>query len=148
MADGHRHDLHGCLAGLVAALVLAYSIYEHGAPRNDEAVAAVCGVLIGTWLLSPDLDMWGTRPIQRWWLLRFLWAPYSFAFGHRGISHGWILGPITRLIYIGIPIAAVCFIWQLRPGSWASWGVGGIVVGNWVHLLGDGILPFQKSSRG
>jgi len=143
MADGKTHELHGLLAGgalLVLALALA---------RAEPAYIA-SGLVLGTVLLSPDLDMARTRPSSWWGPLRVMWWPYAWAFDHRGVSHSWIVGPLTRLIYIGLPVGLVwwgCF--QLEGvGPWLAWVAGGIVLGNWLHLLGDVSSSRRRRHRG
>jgi len=57
--------------------------------------------------LSPDLDLARSDPASRWGLLRYLWWPYAVVFHHRGLSHSLLLGPITRLLYLGLLVASV-----------------------------------------
>jgi len=58
-------------------------------------------------LLSPDLDLRKNLARRRWGPLGFIWAPYSRIFKHRGISHNLVLGPLTRLIYLGAVFGVV-----------------------------------------
>jgi len=63
--------------------------------------------LLSSLFLSPDLDLHKNRARRRWGPLGFIWAPYSKIFKHRGVSHNLLLGPLTRLIYLGIVFGVV-----------------------------------------
>lgn len=53
----------------------------------------------GLWL-SNDLDI-NSRIYRRWGPLRFLWYPYQRLVAHRSwISHGLVVGPVVRLLYL------------------------------------------------
>ena len=135
MADGKTHDLHGILAAVIVAAVV-WVFWAQGASHHLWALPL--GTLAGTTLFSPDLDMWNTTPTRRWGPLRILWAPYCWAFDHRGHSHGWITGPASRLIYFGVPVALGWWYFEFVGfGPWVGFLTGGIVFGNWVHLVGD-----------
>ncbi|MCX7750606.1 MAG: metal-binding protein [Candidatus Bipolaricaulota bacterium] len=61
------------------------------------------GAYVGASLfLSPDLDLATSRAARRWRGARILWRPYAALFRHRGISHSPFLGPLTRLVYLGL----------------------------------------------
>ena len=66
------------------------------------------GYLVGTFLLSPDIDMPTSNPSKRWSLLRFIWYPYQKFSKHRGLSHVPVIGSLLRLFYI---TAVVVFLY-------------------------------------
>ncbi|MDO4245282.1 MAG: metal-binding protein [Deinococcus sp.] len=114
--------------------------------------------MAGTFLLSPDLDLSEGRvdSKRRWGPLGFLWVPYGKMFSHRGLSHTWLVGPLTRLIYLAL-IAAL--VWTVVKYAWPQLGLGwprlpqpfpykvalpiaaGYYVSQWLHLVADGISP-------
>ncbi|WP_255334479.1 DUF2227 family putative metal-binding protein [Methanosarcina sp. KYL-1] len=49
--------------------------------------------LFGTFFLSPDLDI-KSGPYRRWGALKVIWRPYQRLFGHRGVLHHPVFGPI------------------------------------------------------
>jgi uncharacterized metal-binding protein len=149
MADGHKHEQHGIFASLLPLAVFAVASVSEGHTACLEAVLVSGGILFGAFLLSPDLDIWRSRPNNWWGPLRVLWAPYAWAFDHRGLSHSWITGPLSRLLYLGLPVGTVWYLgWEFQgAGPWLLWVTAGVILGNWVHLLGDGILPFRKIRR-
>lgn len=58
--------------------------------------------LIGTYWLSPDLDM-DTRVFRRWGILRVMWIPYAKLALHRSkLSHSAIGGPVRLLYLLGL----------------------------------------------
>ncbi|HEY9687205.1 MAG TPA: metal-binding protein [Coleofasciculaceae cyanobacterium] len=72
---------------------------------------AVAMITVGTWvggfLLSPDLDT-RSRPFYRWGVFRFIWWPYQWVAKHRsGLSHGVILAPWLRLLYLSAVLIAI-----------------------------------------
>jgi len=68
------------------------------------------GYVLGTFLLSPDLDLKHSKPSKRWKALKILWRPYQKKSKHRGISHIPILGTFTRLLYIFLLITALYYL--------------------------------------
>ncbi len=58
------------------------------------------GYLLGTFFLSPDLDLKHSKPSKRWKAFRFIWRPYQKVSKHRGLSHVPLLGGLTRLTYL------------------------------------------------
>ncbi|RMF91358.1 MAG: hypothetical protein D6733_01355 [Methanobacteriota archaeon] len=39
--------------------------------------------------------------------LRYIWLPYILIFKHRGLSHNPVIGPLTRLLYLGALIIGI-----------------------------------------
>jgi len=135
VSSGKAHDVHGVIVGLLGGLLIYLLTWD--------VLGAAClygGVLFGTFFLSPDLDMNFTRPYRRWGPLSFLWWPYAKLFDHRGWSHGWIIGPVSRIVYLGIPVYLIWYQYDFQgAGEWIGWLLVGIVLGNWIHLIGDRI---------
>lgn len=111
-------------------------------------IGYVLAYLAGTFLVTPDLDLHGSKPKKRWGLLRILWRPYAALVPHRSsFSHGWLIGPATRLAYLALlalpPLIATN---ALEPtGTLAQhlgWRIGaavalGYYVSQWMHLIAD-----------
>ncbi len=74
------------------------------------------GYLIGTFLLSPDLDTKGSKPSKRWGMFGFVWRPYQAKSKHRGLSHMPILGSFIRLTYLNFFVITLYLIlsWLIR----------------------------------
>lgn len=104
--------------------------------------------LLGTFLITPDLDLWVSKPRKRWGLLRILWMPYSTLMTHRRLSHGYLLGPLTRIIYLALlltPIALAPALFEslhhltlayFTPDA-AIGAITGYYASQWMHLIAD-----------
>lgn len=133
-----------------------YYYYAPIAWDNPLIWSFLAAYLIGTFLITPDLDLatQSVRPKQRWGPLGWIWVPYGRLFSHRGLSHSWILGPGTRVLYLLALAAAVMGLldWALAQAgrefipAW-SWqrqvppallsGVAGYYLSQWIHLTAD-----------
>ncbi|WP_117238026.1 metal-binding protein [Thermus sediminis] len=161
MPAGRVHEAINLTAlGLGGIAYLAY-----GGPLEDpRALAFALSYLTGTFLLSPDLDLAekGVRAKRRWGVLGFLWRPYGWLFRHRGLSHTWILGPLTRLGYLFFLLfllygffsgmaallgASFALVLPPLPSGVLWWGLLGYYLSQWLHLLADGIYPDHDLKR-
>lgn len=128
-------------------------------PAQGVAGYMAGGVLGALWL-SPDLDLEDSRPSRRWGLLRVLWAPYRAFHPHRGASHSYLYGPLSRLLYLlllvlllgglgGVaPKESLSFFGQAfskSPDFFAS-ALLGYLVSQWAHSFQDGV-PLRRASR-
>jgi len=103
MALGRTHDLINLMALPGFFYFLPKELY----------VPFGAGYLVGTFLLSPDIDLPNSRPSKRWSFLRCLWAPYQSVSRHRGVSHLPVVGSLVRLVYL---IAVVLFLYFVLLG--------------------------------
>jgi len=116
--------------------------------------------LLGTFLITPDLDLaeQQVRAKGHWGWLGWLWVPYGWMFAHRGLSHTWLIGPLTRLLYLGAVGLVVFWLCgaimsylgldislqaQLKaPPQEVFWAlVLGYYTSQWLHLIADGTWP-------
>jgi uncharacterized metal-binding protein len=127
----------------------------------------------GTFMLSPDLDLaeQNVDSKKNWGILGFLWIPYGMMFSHRGLSHTWLVGPLTRLLYLGVLLAVPIYLLRqpvlqaelpgvtrgivydllnslqnvFSSGVLASQAGAGLMLGyyvsQWLHLIADGVSP-------
>lgn len=122
--------------------------------------------LVGTFLVTPDLDLaeQGVRAKSNWGLLGMLWIPYGAMFSHRGLSHTWLIGPLTRIIYIAVVALTLAYVaaavapffgytLSIRTqlvNNWQELALGGLIgyyVSQWLHLVADGIAPDHGMRR-
>jgi uncharacterized metal-binding protein len=161
MPSGRAHEaINLTLLGLGGALYLA----QGGSPEEPRALAFLLGYLTGTFLLSPDLDLAekGVRAQGRWGVLGALWRPYGWLFRHRGLSHTWILGPLTRLGYLLLLLfllygllkgvaafmgASLALALPPLPKEVLLFGLLGYYLSQWLHLVADGIWPDHDLRR-
>ena len=161
MPSGRTHEaINLTLLGLGGAFYLA----QGGSPEEPRALAFLLGYLAGTFLLSPDLDLAekGVRAQRRWGVLGALWRPYGWLFRHRGLSHTWILGPLTRLGYLLLLLfllygllkgvaafmgASLALALPPLPKEVLLFGLLGYYLSQWLHLVADGIWPDHDLRR-
>lgn len=155
--SGRVHNLINLATyGVLAAGVLVATRQGLLTVTPTQALHFSLGFFAGTFLLSPDLDLAEGQvdSKRRWGVLGFLWVPYGRAFSHRGLSHTWLLGPLTRLIYIGslvgVLVGLLRFVWVQMPLPSLSSAADlhgalppllGYYVSQWLHLIADGIRP-------
>lgn len=128
------------------------------AGRVDAVLAFGVGFAVGTLLITPDLDLRFNDAARRWGALRFVWTPYHLLSKHRGVSHTYLVGPVTRLLYLAAwVLPALLLTGAVRPGELgrggvpagvrmaAAQGMAGYLVSQWLHLMADGIWPFMPA---
>ncbi len=134
MALGRTHDL-------VNLTVLPLFFYF--LPKEFYAPFGL-GYVVGTFLLSPDVDLPGSKPAKRWGLLRCIWFPYQSLSRHRGISHLPVIGSLLRLLYL---IGLVLFLYFTLLGviSTLDKSIAGVLSGfNPFELLSE-VFRDEKS---
>ncbi len=90
MASGRTHDIINLTVFPIAVYYL----------KPEDFTGFFVGYMIGTFFISPDNDIFHSKPNKRWKKLQFIWKPYTKLFSHRGISHFPFLGLTTKLLYI------------------------------------------------
>ena len=175
MPSGRTHESINLLVYGAAAVGYAYARQAGLTAEFDTLLAPQTlkifslSYFIGTFLVTPDLDLAENRMQARnnWGLLGMLWIPYGALFSHRGLSHTWVVGPLTRLLYlVGIGLALSWVAAQVGPyfgygfsftaklaQNWPELALGalaGYYLSQWLHLLADGIRPdhgFKRNKR-
>ena len=100
MASGRTHELLNLMFLPPALYFLPKEVY----------VPFTAGYLLGTFLLSPDMDMGHSKPAKRWRLLRCIWSPYQAFSKHRGLSHLPVIGSLIRLLYLILALVFIYFV--------------------------------------
>jgi len=123
---------------------------------STEAAAFVFAYAFSALFLSPDLDLHTSRPYLRWGVLRWLWAPYAFVFKHRKLSHHLLLGPLSRMAYLGVLVIGGAAIYVLvarrslpevvAPIPLLIAVLIGLYLPNLTHVILDR-LPLRRRSR-
>lgn len=137
MALGRVHEV----VNLLALPAFLYFI------PKEHYLTFVAGYLIGTFLLSPDLDLKVSKPTKRWGPFRYLWRPYQKKSRHRGLSHVPFFGTFLRLSYITAVLLFISWLLGFREPfrilSEASLWEGsfyfliGIVLSEIMHIIMD-----------
>lgn len=137
--------------GLSALLVLREWI------MISQALLFLGSYVFSMFWMSPDLDLSKSVAFYRWGVLRWFWLPYAWIFRHRQTSHHPLLGPLSRILYIGIVALAAMFIYWLAtgcPGPRLHLSVQAIVpicmglyLPNLEHILADRISTLHRRKR-
>ncbi|NJP04149.1 MAG: DUF2227 family putative metal-binding protein [Chloroflexaceae bacterium] len=113
MPSATTHDRIALIAA--AALTVPTYVILHSGFQQDPTTAyqgtllVIGSHLVGSWWLSPDLDIDGSID-DRWGPLRPIWLPYMKLVPHRHfVSHSGISG-LFRLIYLLLMIAGLLFL--------------------------------------
>jgi uncharacterized metal-binding protein len=172
--SGQVHNTINTLSLIGLAGCYGYAHTAGWVRLEPSAIFAFAGAFVaGTYLLSPDLDLaeQNVSSKKNWGLLGFLWVPYGWLFSHRGMSHTWLVGPFTRLFYLGllmlIPVVLLRQplletqlegvtrgpLYDLLRSLKAFWRIPsvatetlialgvGYYVSQWLHLIADGVAP-------
>lgn len=143
MPAGEVHERANLLFGAGAALVGSALGLDW---REPLWLGAALGYALGTFWVTPDLDNFPRYPVlaaRRWGPLKLVWLPYGLLFRHRGLAHHWVLGPLSRLLYLSpllLPLRG--WLGGLEPAL--LWGaLLGYYASQWLHLALDGI-PLRR----
>lgn len=151
MSSGRTHlAANVALTGLTCA---ALDLLSPIRPGQDVLNALAAGMLVGTFLVTPDLDLYGTRTVvlRAWGPLWVVWWPVLRLSRHRGRSHTYLQGPLFRAAYLltVLFLALLALTPLLGPGharpvgtwllAYAPWWGGGYLLTQWCHLWLDRI---------
>ncbi len=106
MASGKNHDRITlvCLP-VVAGVSLVIT------KNTDLTFWAASSFLFSGLMFGPDLDIY-SQQYQRWGWFRWLWRPYQRCIRHRSpLSHGPLIGTILRILYLGLWLGLIGFIY-------------------------------------
>jgi uncharacterized metal-binding protein len=87
-----------------------YVATERKAKPTEKQVRAIYGVVANRW----------PTPIRQWIYV------YAKLAKHRGVSHHWVLGTVSRVTWLGFPLVVLLF-WPKIIGLWLA--------GLWLHDL-------------
>jgi uncharacterized metal-binding protein len=125
MPNGHTHD------AVTWFLVTPVALASWGATHDLAGTAVLAGAFAFAGLMfSGDLDL-PSAQYRRWGRLRWIWKPYQWVVPHRSVlSHGILLGPLGRLMYLtAVALAVVLLAIRALTGQWQiPWGAFGQAV--------------------
>jgi uncharacterized metal-binding protein len=116
MPNGVVHDRITITVAALGAVAIQYV-------TGEWRLTFIYGIatLFSGLLFSPDLDLHSESYI-RWGWLKFLWWPYKTALPHRHLlSHGFLIGIISRIVYLHLMIGLMLIGLRL---FWYSFWVG------------------------
>lgn len=123
----------------------------------SQALLFLGSYVFSMFLMSPDLDLSKSDAFDRWGMLRWIWLPYAWIFRHRQMSHHLLLGPLSRILYMGTLVLAASFVFLLATGNpeprlrlsiQVVWPVClGLYLPNIEHILADRISTLRRRKR-
>ena len=112
-----------------AALLVGTSVVMRTQGWSWQDVAAVdAGIAVASLVLSPDMDLFNSKSMDDWGLLRVFWWPYSKLAKHRDRLHIPILGTAVRWLYVAailLLLIALFRFWFRRIGLSVSFDFAG-----------------------
>jgi len=90
MSLGKGHYSFNSFIGILIFIILTISL------SPIISLSFFFGFMFSTLFFSPDLDL---GPRKKWGLAGIILYPYSIFFKHRGLSHSFIFGTLSRIIY-------------------------------------------------
>ncbi len=160
MPSGRVHTIINSLVLVAGVGAYGYAAQNLGLKlQASELLAFGLAFGAGTIWLSPDLDLaeQNVMPKKMWGPLGFLWTPYGWFMSHRGLSHSWLIGPLTRAVYLVALLALPLYlarqsvhlekiVQSLHRQEWLMVLLG-FYVSQWLHLIADGVAPDFEMKR-
>lgn len=153
MPDGKHHDIiNFSVLFVLLSCIFYFGVWKENTlflKYTDAYIISIFAVfyLFATLFLSPDLDIDST-PYKRWKWLRILWWPYKEIFKHRGLSHHFIIGPLSIVLNLAIIVVALLLLagvkLQTIPVNFIVAATVGMVLSIEVHILSDCIISKMK----
>jgi uncharacterized metal-binding protein len=112
-------------------------MWQQGWSAGD-IIAVDSGIVLATLVLSPDMDLFDSRPTAGWGVLRFFWWPYARLVKHRDHLHTPVLGTAVRWLYtLAILSILGTLVWVLldRAGVNLHFSFEGDLVYNLLYVL-------------
>ena len=111
MASGKTHDkITIIMSPFVAGIFFLINFFKFKDIGNS-IIFTILGVAVyifGGYMFSGDIDI-KSREFNRWGHFKGIWSLYQKVFSHRSIfTHGFILGPVIRLLYIYVIYLIIC----------------------------------------
>ncbi|MDD4496673.1 MAG: DUF2227 family putative metal-binding protein, partial [Methanosarcinaceae archaeon] len=109
MPNGKTHNKINIIVLFLILIGLHSPLCSETLPLEYLSTASITifsfSFLFGTYYLSPDLDI-KSEPFKRWGPFRHIWWPYQKIFGHRGMLHNPLLGPLIIILTVGVVFVA------------------------------------------
>jgi uncharacterized metal-binding protein len=145
MAQYKAHVSFNILFALPA--FLAAMVYFVHPTLNLLIIFALCFVY-STLFMNPDLDVANQiKLISIRGILTFPFRFYSFIFRHRGVSHSFLLGTITRVLWLGGFLLLILYCtdrlyfmkhsMHILKSRYFLYGMAGIFTSDFSHLILD-----------
>lgn len=148
MPSYKKHVNFNCFLALPASMAAIYFVWTPPTPLLIAFASAFC---YSSCFMSPDLDL--IHQIKVFSLRGLLTLPFRFyskIFKHRGLSHSFLFGTATRVLWLGgISLLLFYLLYQTIPTErqflsyfyeykfFVLYGLAGVVLADWCHLALD-----------
>lgn len=146
-----NYKTHVSFNTFLALPIASLAIYYFISPPSPLLITFMATFFYSTFFMNPDLDL--VHQIKLFSIRGILTLPfrmYSKIFTHRGISHSFFFGTLTRLLWLlGIATLISYFVYRTLPSEktffyyyddykyFIFYGLSGVVLADWCHLLLD-----------
>lgn len=129
------HDVIGTVSVIPVSIAALYMQLD-----IENIIILSGGLLIGTYLLSPDLDLY-SRIYVRWGIFRWIWLPYQKIVSHRSwVSHSGPLSSSIRMLYLWLWLFPFWSFLMPYLQIYGLYAMMGIMVADILHVAADKIL--------
>ena len=144
MANYKTHTGFNLFFALPTLIGLGYYFFQ---PPEKALITFTVTFIYATLFMNPDLDL--VHQIKLFSVRGFITLPfrgYSKIFKHRGISHSFLLGSVTRIIWLSSILLLVGFSFSFSEylfsfyehfKTYFIYALIGICLADWSHLLLD-----------
>lgn len=148
MSNYKTHVTFNLLGGLPAALAALHYAFD---PSPVFLLTFALTFFYSTCFMSPDLDLVHQiklRSIKGFFSLPFRW--YSKIFKHRGLSHSFLFGTLTRVLWLSaigfiiffavyqtLPTQKSLLVYFQQYKPYIYYGLAGAIWADWCHLVLD-----------
>lgn len=120
---------------LLPLIVCAIYFFLH--PSTKDLVIFASCFSVATLFFSPDLDLaHQISPKSMRGMLAFPFRIYSLFFSHRKSSHWPIVGTFTRILFLGLLMTGIYFIYT---GQWPNWFALKVLFNKYSKEIGYGL---------
>ncbi|CAM4063015.1 peptidase [Bacillus manliponensis] len=155
MPSGKTHTKINLLSLPIVLLILIL----YGLTTLDFLLTFAIGFLVGTFFLTPDLDIHSSA-YKKWGILRIFWYPYQVVMPHRSpLTHTIIIGDLIRLLYMLIVFSPFLYVLNVTilEGRLLELAkahevalitfVMGVIVASTLHIVADYISTRKKRKK-
>lgn len=144
---------------LLSLPIVLFMLISYGLTTFDFLLAFAIGFLIGTFFLTPDLDIHSSA-YKKWGLLRIFWYPYQVIMPHRSpLTHTIVIGDIIRLLYMLLVFSPFLYVLNITvlEGELLQMAkehevaivtfVMGVVAASTLHIVADHVSTGRKKKK-
>ncbi len=144
-----QYKTHTTFNVFIAFPLLLWGVSHFFKPSNNSLIFFSICFIYATFFMNPDMDL--ANKIKLFSIKGFLTLPfrgYSLIFKHRGISHWFIIGSITRIIWLSAFLYLILYLLDkpllhkkefisILKTDYFLYGFFAIIIADFCHLILD-----------